>query len=215
MVLDYRTKYKENPARHPGRMCEDRTMNRQMESMDWIHFYIPQFIYYGVGNNNTHYEQSLEQWDLQLWFDTHFNAERFGSHGLLLSIMRSCNHTIQRWHMATLTHGHTSTAIETPWGEYTYNNTNFNTNFIHLVAYYMSQPIQVMIIIKGPRPGIDLVISSPQGKHANHYTNRDRQWLCWTQDNWYNSCSMQKSSFADISVGNHVGPIMAQSSSFI
>ena len=34
--------------------------------------------------------------------------------------------------------------------------------------------VLVMITIEGPRPGINLQPTSPQGEHANHY-NRDRQ----------------------------------------
>ena len=32
-----------------------------------------------------------------------------------------------------------------------------------------------MVSIEGPRPGIDPGTLSPQGEHANYYTNRDRQ----------------------------------------
>ena len=43
----------------------------------------------------------------------------------------------------------------------------------------MSQSIEVMTtIIGGWRPGIDPWTFSPQGQHANHYTNGDRQELC-------------------------------------
>ena len=53
---------------------------------------------------------------------------------------------------------------------YATNSTIKNANFIHQLAH-MSQSIEVMIAIEGPRPDIDLGTSSPQGEHANHYTN--------------------------------------------
>ena len=57
---------------------------------------------------------------------------------------------------------------------YEVNTTTDNANCIHQVAY-ISQSIEVMITIKGPRPGIDLGTSHPEDKHANHYTSGDRQ----------------------------------------
>ena len=33
--------------------------------------------------------------------------------------------------------------------------------------------MEIRITIEGSRPGIDLGTTSPQGEHANHYTNRD------------------------------------------
>ena len=68
--------------------------------------------------------------------------------------------------MATLAYGHTPTAISSPCGECTYKSAvdsiTFSANFVHQV----SQSIKVMIIMQGPRPGIDLETCSPQDKHA-------------------------------------------------
>ena len=67
------------------------------------------------------------------------------------------------WDLITLWRMHTHYAV---------NSRTDNANFIHQVPY-MSQSIEVMITIEGPRPGIDHGTFSSQGKHANHYTNGD------------------------------------------
>ena len=59
-------------------------------------------------------------------------------------------------------------------GHYAVNSTTGNATVVYQVAY-MSQPIEVMIIIEVPGWGINPLTFSPQGKHANHYTN-SYQW---------------------------------------
>ena len=74
----------------------------------------------------------------------------------------TCNHAIivELWHIGTLTYGHTPIAISSPWGECmpksAADSTTFNDNFVHQVVYIMSQSIQIMITLKGPRMGFDL-----------------------------------------------------------
>ena len=63
-------------------------------------------------------------------------------------------------HTAKLAYGHIPIAITSPLGRmhthYAANSTVNNANFVHKVRYnYMSQSIQIMITIKGPRLIID------------------------------------------------------------
>ena len=45
---------------------------------------------------------------------------------------------------------------------------------IGIISAQSVESVEVMITIERPRLGIDPGTSSPQGKHANHYTNGDR-----------------------------------------
>ena len=89
--------------------------------------------------------------------------------------LQSYNHAIELWHMATLSYGHTTITISSPWEECMWTSAveskTFNANFVHKVAY-ISQSIQVMITFEGPRPGIGLEIC-PQGEHATTITQME------------------------------------------
>ena len=110
---------------------------------------------------------------------------RLGSCGLFFAIIQPCNHTFN-WIM---TRGYTGLIWTHSYGnlillgrmhtQYTVNSTTGNANFVHQVAYiYIYQSIKVMIIIDGP---IHSGTSSPQSKHANHYTNENRQYIFITK----------------------------------
>ena len=83
-----------------------------------------------------------------------------------------CKHTILQSYIWIMTHGYT--------GLWTHSYRDLISlgrmdiaNCVHQVAY-MSQSIHGIIIIKAPTLDSHLKISSSHGKHANHYTNRDR-----------------------------------------
>ena len=103
---------------------------------------------------------------------------KVGLHGPLFAIIQSCSHTSELWHMATLalwTHSYSDLiSLGSMNVHYAANSTTDNANFIHQVAH-MSQSIEVTITIEGPWAGIHPRTSSPQGEHANHYTNGDSQ----------------------------------------
>ena len=76
-------------------------------------------------------------------------------------ILQSCNHTIVLWHTTTLAYQHTTVAISSPWGQCMWKSAvdsiKFNVNFIQQHIY---KSIQVMFTTEGPRPVINLGISS-------------------------------------------------------
>ena len=64
-----------------------------------------------------------------------------------------------------MTHGYTSTDF---WTQH-----NLQWQLCPPGTIYLSNSIEVMIIIEGPRPRIDPGTSCPQTKHANNFTNGD------------------------------------------